>query len=148
MPPNKLQHADSLIGSPVCKALENTRMNEEVKENELSLSPVSRRIVACVSVLFGLMMLLWAQGQEAWKFTPALFCFIIAGACVLPQPIKGWCGNIIAVVIIALAMGFFYADHLDPQPDHSPVRFALVFGLPAIAYLVNKYGRLFSSKQT
>ncbi|OZG72660.1 hypothetical protein BTA51_14115 [Hahella sp. CCB-MM4] len=65
------------------------------KENGTDLNPVSRWILAIFSILFGLVMLLWAQGQEAWKVIPAIFCFIIAGVCILPQPIKGWRGNII-----------------------------------------------------
>ena len=110
------------------------------------LSSVSRWVLAFFSVLFGLIMVLWALGQEPWKLLPAAFCFVIAGACVLPQPIKGWCGTILAGTIICLAVSFFYASYQDPHPGSSPLGFALGFGLPALAYLVNKYGRSFDRK--
>lgn len=122
-------------------------MNKKENDSSLQLSLISRWIIAFFSVLFGLIMILWAQDQETWKLIPGVFCFVIAGACILPQPIKGWCGNIVAIVVVGLAIGFFYADHQDPQLDNSPIRFAIVFGLPALAYLANKYGRLLRGNQ-
>jgi len=122
-------------------------MSELDTNSEIITSPALRWVLAIFSVLFGLIMIFWAQGQETWKLIPGVFCFFIAGLCVLPQPIKGWCGNVVAIVVVYLALWFFYVDYKDPQPENSPIRFGLVFGLPALLYLVNKYGYLLRGKE-
>ena len=116
------------------------------EQKEMSLG--ARITIAVFSLLFGAIMLLWAQGQESWKLVPAIFCFIIAGACILPQPIKGWCGNIVAIVVIVWAVTFLYLDFVDPKPDQEPMMFASLFGLPALVYLVNKYAKLFQTTKS
>ena len=116
------------------------------EQKEMSLD--ARITIAVFSLFFGAIMLFVALGQESWKLVPGIFCFIIAGACILPQPIKGWCGNIVAIVVIVWAVTFFYLDFVDPNPNHEPRMFASLFGLPALAYLVNKYAKLFQTTKS
>ena len=122
-------------------------MSEVDINDETVFSPVFRWVLAFFSILFGFIMILWAQGQETWKLMPGVFCFLIAGACILPQPVKGWCGSVVAIGVVFLAVWFFYIDYKDPQPGSSPLRFGLVFGVPALLYLLNKYASLFRNKE-
>jgi hypothetical protein len=118
-----------------------TERTEHATSNALGLSAVSRWVIAVFSLLFGIIMFAWAQGQELWKYSPAIFCFIIAAACVLPQPLRALCGDVVAVCVILLTIWFFYAMAIDPDPGAEPIRFATTFGLPAFAYLAYRYGK-------
>ena len=109
------------------------------QENALGLGFASRVIIAVFAFLFGLMTLPHAIAPQNnigvlnWLFP--LFCFLITGACVLPQRIRGFCGDLIAVLVIAMAIWFFFVA----GPEDNPIMFAITFGGAAMAYLVARY---------
>ena len=116
------------------------KMKNTKKSNEISLGRGSRITIAIFSFLFALMMLPMAVNEKTiLHATPSLFCVLIVGACVLPLKIRGYCGDIIAITVIGLAVWFFWVWYKNPQPGDNPFRFAALFGGLAVAYLVKRY---------
>ena len=97
-----------------------------------------RIALAVSSLLFGLILLLWASDQrEIWKFAPALFCFAIFGAIVLPPRFSRWCGYGLSLAIVALciqmAVAKFDGGSLDDVLGMGHI--FVTFGLPALVFL-------------
>jgi peptidoglycan/LPS O-acetylase OafA/YrhL len=97
------------------------------------------RIALAVSaLLFGLMLLLWASDQgELWKYAPAMFCFAIFGAIVLPPKLSRWCGYGIALAILVLCAQVAI-DKFDGGSVEYVIgvgKILLTFGLPALVFL-------------
>lgn len=97
-----------------------------------------RIALAASSLLFGLMLLLWASDQrELWKYAPAMFCFAIFGAIVLPPNLARWCGYGIAFAILVLciqvAVDTFDGGSLEYLIGIGKI--LLTFGLPALVFL-------------
>jgi hypothetical protein len=97
-----------------------------------------RIALAASSLLFGLMLLLWASDQrELWKYAPAMFCFAIFGAIVLPSKLSRWCGYGIALAVLALciqiAIGQFDGGSLEYLLGIGKI--LLTFGVPALIFL-------------
>ncbi|MBV1875221.1 MAG: hypothetical protein KUG50_01200 [Cycloclasticus sp.] len=123
----------------------------ESTENVLKLGKGSKITIAVFSFIFGLMMLPMAfdppRPELGWVNTmPSAFCFLIVGACILPDKVRGYCGDLIAGTVIGLAIWFFIVWYQDPQPDQNPFKFALVFGGISVVYLAKRYGKFILSK--
>ena len=126
-------------------------MEEREKQEELKLGKGSQIVIGLFSLLFMAMFLLWAStapGEGLFNYTPAIFCGFVAGACLLPQPIKGYCGDIIAFVVILIVIWFMYVALPNPEPGADPIMFALIFGGTATAYLTRRYKHVFIKSNT
>ena len=84
------------------------------------------------------MLFLWASGQgELWKYAPAMFCFAIFGAIVLPPTLSRWCGYGIALAILVLCVQVAI-DKFDGGSVEYVIsigKILLTFGLPALVFL-------------
>ncbi len=126
-------------------------MGDREVQPELKLGRGSQIVIGLFSLLFMGMFLLWASTAEGGfllRYSPAVFCGVVAGACILPQPLKGYCGDLIAVVAILLAVWFLLTSLPNPEPGESPIKFALVFGGISLVYLVRRYKHVFSKAST
>jgi len=94
--------------------------------------------LAVSSLLFGLMLLLWASDQgELWKYAPAMFCFAIFGAIVFPPKLSRWCGYGIALAILVLCIQVAI-DKFDGGSVEYVIgigKILLTFGFPAVVFL-------------
>ena len=97
-----------------------------------------RIALAISSLLFGLMLLLWASDQgELWKYAPAMFCFAIFGAITLPPVLSRLCGYAIALAVfglcIQIALDKFDGGSLDYFLGIGHI--LVTFGIPALVFL-------------
>ncbi len=102
-------------------------------------SPWARVTLAVFSLLFGLIMTLWASDQgELWKYSPALFCFAIFGAIVLPERVALWCGYSIAFVVLVLSVQLVINGFKGWSISYvvRAARLLFMYGLPALVFLV------------
>ena len=97
-----------------------------------------RIALAASSLLFGMMLLLWASDQgELWKYAPAMFCFAIFGAILLPPKLSRWCGYGIALAILVLCIQVAI-DKFDGGSVAYVIgigKILVTFGLPALVFL-------------
>ena len=102
-------------------------------------SPWARATLAVFALIFGLVLALWASDQgEAWKYSPALFCFAICGAIVLPHRLALWCGYAIAITVV-LVLVLVLVESFDGGSvgyAYKAGRVSLMFGLPALVFLL------------
>ena len=114
-------------------------MTDDAQQRRM-FSPWARGTLAVFSLLFGLMLALWASDQrELWKYSPALFCFAIFGAIVLPAKIARWCGYAIAFVILVLCVEVVLEASRGPVEGlavYKLGRLLLMYGLPALVFLL------------
>ena len=97
-----------------------------------------RFALAITSLLFGLMLLLWASDQgELWKYAPATFCFAVFGAIVFPPGLSRLCGYLISLAVLALCIQVAIDEF-----DGGSLRYFLdighilsTFGIPALVFL-------------
>jgi len=125
----------------------------DTKPEELKFGKVSKIIIAFFSLLFALMMLPMAFDPVKpelglMNFAPSAFCFLIVGACIFPAKIRGYLGDLIALIIIGFSIWFFVVWYLDPQPDQNPFKFSAIFGGLSMAYLANRYRKNNREKNT
>jgi hypothetical protein len=113
-------------------------MEKNVEPEQRAFSPMARWILAIFSLLFGLIMLLWASGSDNdFRYLPSAFCFAIFGASVLPKPIAVWCGRFIAVVVLIGCTWFIYLGVTDPNKDLiNSLRVFGIYGVPALFFLL------------
>lgn len=96
-----------------------------------------RVFVGSVSLLSGLIMLLWASDQGAlWKYLPALFCFCIFGIVALPRPLAIACGYVVAGCVLGLCAVSVYSAYSGRETWWRALRVCEVYGLPALAFVV------------
>ena len=97
-----------------------------------------RIALAISSLLFGLMLLLWASDQgELWKYAPAMFCFAIFGAIAFPPGLSRLCGYAIALAVLALCIQIAL-DEFDGGSWEYLLgigHILLTFGIPALVFL-------------
>ena len=121
---------------PLIKAL-GLKMESKKKEIEFSLG--SRIIIGLFALFLGI--ILWLRYsldyENIYQLYGSIFGFVIAGAVLLPKPINRIFGFIVALGILVLATWFYYENHQNPYPKNSPLRFALVFGIPSLLYILN-----------
>jgi hypothetical protein len=94
--------------------------------------------LAISSLLFGLMLLLWASDQgELWKYAPAMFCFAIFGAVVFPPRLSRWCGYAIAFAVLMLCIQVAFDKFDGGSLDYvlGIGHIFVTFGLPALIFL-------------
>lgn len=112
---------------------------DETKPTERMFSPWARVVLAVFSLAFGLILVLWASGQGSpWKYAPALFCFAIVGAAVLPGRLAKLCGRIVALGIVS-TIAFLIIDGFEELTVLSALQaiaWIVVFGVPATLYLI------------
>lgn len=119
-------------------------------EGDLGLSRGSQITVGIFALLFALIMFLWAStapGNPYFNNLPGTFCLLVAGACLLPRGIRGFCGDIIAVMALGLVIGFLATSSWG-EPGSNPIAFAVVYGGLSIAYLGKRYARHFGKRNT
>ena len=101
----------------------------------------SQVTLGVVSILFALMLFAWAYtapGNKYFTNLPGLFCVLVASACLLPRKYRGYCGDIIAVLIVAIAVWFLVTTPWW-EPGKKPVAFAWIYGGLSIGYLLKRY---------
>ena len=124
------------------------RQSDTVLENasgkgDFGLSRGSQIALGLVAVLFALIMYAWAStapGNPYFNSLPALFCILVAGACLLPPRLRSYCGDLIAVSVLSLAVWLLVTSPWW-QPGKNPIAFAWVYGGISVAYLVKRHGR-------
>ncbi|MBK9132046.1 MAG: hypothetical protein IPM20_10500 [Gammaproteobacteria bacterium] len=119
-------------------------------QGDFGLSRGSQIAIGIVALLFALIMFVWASsapGNPYFTKLPGLFCLLVAGACLLPRRYRGYCGDLIAILVLALAVWFLVTSPWW-EPGQSPLAFAWVYGGVSVTYLVKRYVRYFSSQNT
>jgi hypothetical protein len=121
------------------------------KENhmEFKFGMASRIIVGVIGLLCALIFIAWAStAPNEWyiNYLPAAFCFLVSGACFLPKRARGYCGDVISLCVITMAVWFLIVSLPNPEPDENPLKFAYIYGGVSLAYLVSRYKHVFSSK--
>lgn len=100
-----------------------------------------RIAVGVAALVCGIVMLLWAHGLgSVWKYWPALFCFCIVGATVLPRKAAIVCGYLIAASVLALCVGALYLAYKGRESWVNALRVSEIYGVPALAFVL--YRRL------
>jgi len=118
--------------------------DSDSKPEELKFGIISKIILAFFALIFALMLLPLALNPikpelGLMNFAPSGFCFLIVGACIFPAKVRGYFGDLIAVIVIGISVWFFIIWYQDPQPDQNPFKFTAIFGGLSIAYLVSRY---------
>ena len=119
-------------------------------QGDFGLSRGSQVALGIFAVLFSLIMFAWAStapGDPYFTNLPGLFCLLVAGACLLPRRYRGYCGDLVAFLVIGIAIWFLVTSPWW-QPGSSPLAFAWVYGGLSVAYLVRRYARRSSNKNT
>lgn len=110
------------------------------------MSLTFRIILAAFSLLFGLMLALWASGDEgSWfRWLPAAFCFAIAVTCIARGRLAHFFGGLIALSVICAGLAYLVEMWLagptstgrksDPSLINA-VLFCVAFGGVAARYL-------------
>lgn len=110
---------------------------------DLGLSRGSQIAIGIFALLFAFIMFAWAStapGNLYFKSLPGLFFLLLAGACLLPRKYRGYCGDLIAVLVIGIAVWFLVTSPWW-TPGQNPVAFAWVYGGLSVAYLLRRYRR-------
>lgn len=126
-------------------------MGNREEQEELKLGRGAQIVIGLFSLLFMVMFLLWASTAEGGlllRYSPAMFCGVISGACILPHPIKGYCGDLIASSVILMAIWFLVTALPNPEPGQNPIKFALLFGGISVGYLARRYKHVFAKIRT
>jgi len=126
---------------------------KEREQNVLKLGQGSRIVIGIFSLLFTLIFLLWATNPGKldlgfMNYTPAIFCGVICGACFLPQKTRGYCGDLIALAVICIAIWFLIVALPNPQPGQDPITFAGIFGGLSVLHLGKRYKHYFVGKNS
>jgi len=122
----------------------DTVLSNVTGRGDFGLSRGSQIAIGIFALLFALMMFAWAStapGNPYFKGLPGLFFLLVAGACLLPPRYRGYCGDLIAVLILGIAVWFLVTSPWW-TPDYNPLAFAWVYGGLSVAYLVKRYKRL------
>jgi hypothetical protein len=110
---------------------------------DFGLSRGSQIAIGLFALLFAFIMFTWAStapGNFYFNRLPGAFCILIAGACLLPRRLRGYCGDFIACLVIAIAI-WFLATSPWWESGKNPIAFAWVYGGLSIAYLLKRYTR-------
>jgi len=116
----------------------------------LGLSRGSQIALGAFALLFALIMFAWAStapGNFYFNLLPAAFCLLVAGACLLPRKYRGYCGDLIACLVIAMAVWFLVTSPWW-QSGKNPIAFAWVYGGLSVTYLVRRYARQLPNQNT
>ncbi|MBV1915811.1 MAG: hypothetical protein KUG72_10525 [Pseudomonadales bacterium] len=117
----------------------------------MKISKTTRIIVGVISFFCALIFLLWASdAPNEWyiNYLPAAFCFLVVGACFLPKIARGFCGDVISICIIILAVWYLAKSLPSPEPADNPLKFAFLYGGISVTYLIGRYKHVFSKKST
>jgi hypothetical protein len=117
---------------------------------DFGLSRGSQIAIGIIALLFALIMFAWAStapGNPYFKSLPGLFCLLVAGACLLPRRYRGYCGDLIAVLVLVIAVWFLVTSSWW-TPGQNPLAFAWVYGGLSVAYLVKRYRRNSANRNT
>jgi hypothetical protein len=110
---------------------------------DFGLSRGSQIALGVFALLFAFIMFAWsstAPGSPYFNSLPGLFCLLVAGACVLPAKYRGYCGDLIAVLVLGIAVWFLVTASWW-TPGQNPLGFAWVYGGLSVAYLLRRYRR-------
>jgi len=121
----------------------DTVLSNVTGQGDFGLSRGSQITLGVVALLFGLIMFAWAStapGDTYFNKLPGLFCLLVAGACLLPSKYRGYCGDLIAFIVIGLAVWFLVASPWW-QPGKNPLAFAWIYGGLSVAYLLRRHAR-------
>lgn len=116
----------------------------------LGLSRGSQIALGIFALLFAFIMFAWAStapGNTYVKGLPGLFCLLVAGACLLPRKFRGYCGDLIAALVLGIAVWFLVTSSWW-EPGENPIAFAWVYGGLSVAYLVKRHGRSSPTRNT
>ncbi len=119
-------------------------------KGDFGLSRGSQIALGVVSLLFALIMFAWAStapGDAFFNRLPGLFCLLVACSCLLPGRFRGYAGDLIALVVLGIAV-WFLATSPWWGSDADPLKFASVYGGLSLAYLIKRYMRLRGNKNT
>ncbi len=113
-------------------------MNEVPADSEMPRFGIAFRIfVGGTALVCGVVMTLWAHGLgSAWKYWPAVFCFCIVGAVVLPRKAAIVCGYVIAGTILVLCAGALYLGLTGQESLRNALRACAIYGGPALAFIL------------
>jgi hypothetical protein len=123
----------------------DTVLNNVTGQGDFGLSRGSQIALGAFALLFAIVMFAWAStapGNTYFNELPGIFCLLVAGACLLPRKYRGYCGDLIACLVIAMAVWFLVTSPWW-QPGKNPIAFAWVYGGFSVAYLVKRYARRF-----
>ena len=101
---------------------------------DLSKGP---RIMLGVSAAF-MAGMLYLEGP--WNGLVALFCAIVAAACLFPEKIRPYFGDVIAVAAIVFCVWALYV--LSENPENNPA-FPIGCGLIGVVHLLQRYKFIF-----
>jgi hypothetical protein len=119
-------------------------------QGDFGLSRGSQIAVGMIAFLFALIMFAWAStapGNPYFNNLPGLFCVLVSGACLPPRRYRGYCGDLIAVLVLGIAVWFLVTSPWW-EPGRSPLAFAWVYGGLSVAYLVKRYAGYFANRNT
>jgi hypothetical protein len=117
-------------------------------QGDFGLSRGSQIALGIMALLFTFIMFAWASttpGNPYFNKLPGLFCVLVTGACLLPRRYRGYCGDLIAILVLGIAVWFLVTSPWW-KPGRSPLAFAWVYGGLSVAYLVKRYARFFSNR--
>ncbi|GJM12655.1 MAG: hypothetical protein DHS20C12_10580 [Pseudohongiella sp.] len=125
--------------------------NQDLDEHPLLLSKWAKVTIGVFSFIFGLIFLPTAidpvnPDLGLFNFAPLVFCLLLTGACLLPEQARGYCGDLVAVSVLFIAIWFMSNSYLDPEPGDDPAGFAVVFGGGALSYLYYRYKKYLLKK--
>ena len=112
-------------------------------QGDFGLGRGSQIALGMVALLFALIMFAWAStapGSPYFNVLPGLFCLLVAGASLLPGKYRGYCGDLIGVLVLGMAVWFLVTSPWW-EPSQNPLAFAWVYGGLSVAYLVKRYAR-------
>jgi hypothetical protein len=119
-------------------------------QGNFGLSRGSQIALGVFALLFALVMFAWAStapGNFYFNRLPGAFCLLVAGACLLPRKYRGYCGDLIACLVIAMAVWFLVTSPWW-QPGKNPIAFAWVYGGLSVTYLVKRYAHRLQKQNT
>lgn len=128
----------------------DTVLNNVTGQGDFGLSRGSQITLGIFALLFALIMFAWAStapGNAYFNKLPGLFCMLVGGACLLPGRYRGYCGDLIAVAVLGIAVWLLVTSPWW-EPGKSPLAFAWVYGGLSVAYLIKRYARYFANRNT
>lgn len=114
------------------------------EDSLFELSPKMRKIMAIFATVFAatsfpFTSVLGLSELLIKDFLMSSFCLIVVGACLSPEKIRGYFGDIIAVIIILFSIVSFVDWLRAPTLQRAPFALALVFGGVALYHLKMRY---------
>ena len=140
-----------LIWFPIVHAIDRkyaVKHDPEIEKNlpdpnypsSVKINSTSQKVIGWFAFVIAIFLIAFGTndyGNKLPSILTASVFMLIAGACLLPQKIKGYFGDVIAILVIASAIWFFFTPY--KEADARPFMFAFIFGGGAAFYLFKRY---------